>query len=156
MRSEPALLSPTSPKPLHFPTPTNIPVLEKMMDVGFNQTEPHMADPAMHDTELRPGAWQDPNAHVEKVEATPGDEAATHPGAPSTAHASEAMHMHMSNASPVGVGASAESVAQPTASSYEPNPSATDSTSASASHPPTLTLSPAHSQRPRFRYYFPP
>jgi nuclear polyadenylated RNA-binding protein 3 len=138
MRSEPALLSPASPKPLHFPAPTNIPVLDKMMDVGFNQTEPHMADPAMHDTELRPGAWQDPNAHdVQKVEATPGEEAATHPGAPSTAHASEAvsnMEMHMSNASPVGVGASAESVAQPTPSSYEPNPSATDSTSASASH----------------------
>jgi nuclear polyadenylated RNA-binding protein 3 len=137
MRSEPALLSPASPKPLHFPAPTNIPVLDKMMDVGFNQTEPHMADPAMHDTELRPGAWQDPDAHVQKVEPTPGEEAATHPGAPSTAHASEAisnMEVHMSNASPVGVGASAESVAQPTASSYEPNPSATDSTSASASH----------------------
>lgn len=138
LRSEPALLSPASPKPLHFPTPTNIPVLDKMMDVGFNQTEPHMADPAMHDTELRPGAWQDPNAHVEKVEPAPGEDAATHAGAPSTAHASEAisnMQMHMSpshNPSPVGVGASAEPVAQPTAS-YEPNPSATASTSASAS-----------------------
>jgi len=131
LRSEPALLSPASPKPLHFPTPTNIPVLDKMMDVGFNQTEPHMADPAMHDTELRPGAWQDPNAHVEKVDAAPGEEGANH-----TAHASEAVsntQMHMSSshdASPVGVGVSAESVAQPMAS-YEPNPSATDSTSAS-------------------------
>lgn len=31
------------------------------MDVGFNQTELHMADPAMHQTELRPDAWRDPN-----------------------------------------------------------------------------------------------
>lgn len=31
------------------------------MDVGFNQTEAHMGDPAMHDTDLRPDAWRDPN-----------------------------------------------------------------------------------------------
>lgn len=60
LRSEPALLSPASPKPLHFPQPTSIPVLDKMMDVGFNQAEPHMDNAAMHDTELRPGAWRDP------------------------------------------------------------------------------------------------
>ncbi|KAM3422257.1 hypothetical protein BST61_g2619 [Cercospora zeina] len=61
LRSEPALLSPASPKPLHFPQPTSIPVLDKMMDVGFNQAEPHMNNAAMHDTELRPGAWRDPD-----------------------------------------------------------------------------------------------
>ncbi|KAK4611993.1 hypothetical protein CLAFUW4_12666 [Fulvia fulva] len=60
LRSE-ALLSPTSPKPLQFPHPTNIPVLENMMDVGFNQTEAHMNDPAMRDTTLRADAWRDPN-----------------------------------------------------------------------------------------------
>ena len=30
------------------------------MDVGFNQAEPHMSNAAMHNTELRPGAWRDP------------------------------------------------------------------------------------------------
>jgi len=60
-RNEPHLLSPASPKPIHFPTPTNIPVLEMQMDVGFNQTEAHMSDPAMHNTEVRPDFWRDPN-----------------------------------------------------------------------------------------------
>jgi hypothetical protein len=61
VQSEISLLSPASPKPIHFPQPTNIPVLENMMDVGWNQTETHMNDPAMHNTELRPNAWRDPN-----------------------------------------------------------------------------------------------
>ncbi|KAF2170561.1 hypothetical protein M409DRAFT_64254 [Zasmidium cellare ATCC 36951] len=61
LRSAPSILSPASPKPLQFPQPTNIPVLENMMDVGFNQTEAHMGDPAMHNTDLRPDAWRDPN-----------------------------------------------------------------------------------------------
>jgi hypothetical protein len=61
VQSEISLLSPASPKPIHVPQPTNIPVLDKMMDVGFNQTEIHMSDPAMHNTELRPDAWRDPN-----------------------------------------------------------------------------------------------
>ncbi|EME40154.1 hypothetical protein DOTSEDRAFT_74850 [Dothistroma septosporum NZE10] len=60
LRSE-ALLSPTSPKPVQLPQPTNIPVLENMMDVGFNQTEAHMNDPNMRDTTLRADAWRDPN-----------------------------------------------------------------------------------------------
>lgn len=59
--AEPQLLSPASPKPIHFPTPTNIPVLEMQMDVGFNQTEAHMNDPAMRNTEVRPNLWRDPN-----------------------------------------------------------------------------------------------
>ncbi|KAI5361659.1 Putative RNA recognition motif domain, nucleotide-binding alpha-beta plait domain superfamily [Septoria linicola] len=67
LRSEPALLSPASPKPLHFPQPTSIPVLDKMMDVGFNQAEPHMSNAAMHDTELRPGAWRDPEDQSNNV-----------------------------------------------------------------------------------------
>lgn len=70
VRSEPHLLSPASPKPIHFPQPTNIPVLENMMDVGYNQTEAHMSDPALRNTELRPGAWRDPN--------DPSDEAVDH------------------------------------------------------------------------------
>lgn len=67
VRSEPHLLSPASPKPIHFPQPTNIPVLENMMDVGYNQTEAHMSDPAMRNTELRPGAWRDPNEPAEET-----------------------------------------------------------------------------------------
>lgn len=60
LRSEPSPLSPASPKPIHFPAPTNIPVLEMQMDVGFNQTEAHMNDPAMHNTDIRPDVWRDP------------------------------------------------------------------------------------------------
>lgn len=61
LRSAPSILSPASPKPVQYPQPTNIPVLENMMDIGFNQTEAHMGDPAMRDTGLRPDAWRDPN-----------------------------------------------------------------------------------------------
>lgn len=61
LKSEPHLMSPASPKPMHFPAPANIPVLENMMDVGFNQTEAHMNDPAMRDTQVRPDFWRDPN-----------------------------------------------------------------------------------------------
>ena len=56
-----ALLSPASPKPIHFPTPSNIPVLELQMDVGHNQIETHMSDPAMHNTDVRADFWRDPN-----------------------------------------------------------------------------------------------
>lgn len=61
VQSENHLQSPASPRPIHVPQPTNIPVLENMMDVGYNQTEAHMSDPAMRNTELRAGAWRDPN-----------------------------------------------------------------------------------------------
>ncbi|KAK4549043.1 hypothetical protein LTR36_007499 [Oleoguttula mirabilis] len=60
-RSNPAVLSPASPKPIHFPTPTNIPVLRLQMDVDHNQIETHMADPAMHNTAVRPDFWRDPS-----------------------------------------------------------------------------------------------
>lgn len=93
VQSEPHPLSPASPKPIHFPQPTNIPVLENMMDVGYNQTEAHMSDPAMRNTELRPGAWQDPNeVSAETVDhaspfSTGGD--ATEPAKDDGASASE-------------------------------------------------------------------
>lgn len=61
LRSEPNILSPASPKPIHFPAPSNIPILEMQMDIGFNQTEAHMNDPAMHNTEVRPDFWRDPS-----------------------------------------------------------------------------------------------
>ncbi|OQO08156.1 hypothetical protein B0A48_06950 [Cryoendolithus antarcticus] len=67
LTSEIVILSPASPKPIHFPAPADIPVLDKMMDVGFNQTETHMDDPATRNTELRAGAWQDPDAPSEEV-----------------------------------------------------------------------------------------
>lgn len=35
--------SPVSPKPLHYPTPANIPVLQNQIDQSFNQTSAHMA-----------------------------------------------------------------------------------------------------------------
>ncbi|KAK4556376.1 nuclear polyadenylated RNA-binding protein 3 [Recurvomyces mirabilis] len=70
-QSEAALLSPASPKPLHFPTPTNIPILEMQADVDFNQTEMHMNDPGMRNTELRPNLWQDPSEQVGDDHASP-------------------------------------------------------------------------------------
>ncbi len=60
-RNDFSLLSPASPRPIHFPTPTNIPVLEMQHDVGFNQTEPHMNDPASRNTDVRPDLWRDPS-----------------------------------------------------------------------------------------------
>lgn len=73
-RSELSVLSPASPKPLHFPTPTNIPVLNNMMDVEYNQTELHMQNPAMRNTELRDGAWKEADAEVEDTgESSPLD-----------------------------------------------------------------------------------
>ncbi|KAF1351887.1 hypothetical protein BDV97DRAFT_375919 [Delphinella strobiligena] len=45
--SEPKVLSPVSPKPLHYPTPHNIPILEKQIDQAFNQTSAHMAQAAV-------------------------------------------------------------------------------------------------------------
>lgn len=69
-RSEFNVLSPASPKPIHFPAPTNIPVLDMQTDVGFNQMEPHMSDPATRNTETRPDMWQDPNEQLaEPVES---------------------------------------------------------------------------------------
>lgn len=142
LRSEPALLSPASPKPLHFPTPTNIPVLDKMMDVGFNQTEAHMADPAMHNTELRPGAWQDPKdgqaqastgeAGANAASASAGPPTSEGAHAPSQAGARDADQALPASqtASPQGV--SDDSVAQPRAS-FAPTP--TDSASHYADPP---------------------
>ena len=72
-RNEPHILSPASPKPIHFPTPTNIPVLEMQMDLDFNQMEPHMSDPAMHNTDVRPDFWRDPNEPPEEHQQTQKD-----------------------------------------------------------------------------------
>lgn len=44
--SEPKVLSPVSPKPVHYPVPANIPVLENQIDPVFNQTNTHMAEAA--------------------------------------------------------------------------------------------------------------
>ncbi|OJD34714.1 rna-binding protein [Diplodia corticola] len=43
-------LTPVSPKPIHYPAPANIPVLEKQMDPVFNDTATHYPpDDAQHD-----------------------------------------------------------------------------------------------------------
>ncbi|KAK8221848.1 nuclear polyadenylated RNA-binding protein 3 [Zalaria obscura] len=44
--SEPKVLTPVSPKPLHYPVPSNIPVLENQIDPVFNLTTSHMAEAA--------------------------------------------------------------------------------------------------------------
>jgi hypothetical protein len=104
-----------------------------MMDVGFNQTEVHMADPAMHNTELRPGAWQDPNAPKDESigRAAPGEEVATQ-AAPSmsdsqaTAHQASARDTVPNMPTPQNAGppqgVSDVSVAQSTASFVVPTP----------------------------------
>ncbi|KAF2857816.1 hypothetical protein K470DRAFT_266564 [Piedraia hortae CBS 480.64] len=61
-RGEAALLSPASPKPLHLPSPVNITVLDMQTDVAFNQTEKHMANPSMRNTEVRPDCWHSEEA----------------------------------------------------------------------------------------------
>jgi hypothetical protein len=43
--SELNILSPVSPKPVHYPVPSNIPVLENQIDPVFNQTGTHMVEP---------------------------------------------------------------------------------------------------------------
>ncbi|KAH0256419.1 hypothetical protein KCU71_g21910, partial [Aureobasidium melanogenum] len=43
--SELNVLSPVSPKPVHYPVPSNIPVLENQIDPVFNQTGTHMVEP---------------------------------------------------------------------------------------------------------------
>lgn len=43
--SELNILSPVSPKPVHYPVPSNIPVLENQIDPIFNQTGTHMVEP---------------------------------------------------------------------------------------------------------------
>ncbi|TKA63610.1 hypothetical protein B0A55_11636, partial [Friedmanniomyces simplex] len=96
-QSEHTPLSPASPKPLHFPTPTNVPILEMQTDVDFNQTEPHMADPAMRNTEVRPNLWRDPNEPEEAEEyASPystGGEAANAAEEEAVAQDTEPVHM---------------------------------------------------------------
>ncbi|KAI4729942.1 hypothetical protein E4T49_02360 [Aureobasidium sp. EXF-10728] len=42
--SELNILSPVSPKPVHYPVPSNIPVLENQIDPVFNQTGTHMVE----------------------------------------------------------------------------------------------------------------
>lgn len=76
LRSEPNTLSPASPKPIHFPAPANIPVLEMQTDVSFNQTELHMSDPATRNTELRPDAWRDPAEQAASSDGQPSLDAA--------------------------------------------------------------------------------
>lgn len=56
--SEPKVLSPVSPKPLHYPTPHNIPILEKQIDQAFNQTSAHMAQAAVQQQQQQQPPWQ--------------------------------------------------------------------------------------------------
>ncbi|KAF2219189.1 hypothetical protein BDZ85DRAFT_285654 [Elsinoe ampelina] len=42
--SAPTILSPVSPKPIHFPIPDNIPVLHKQTDLAFNQMAAHIGE----------------------------------------------------------------------------------------------------------------
>jgi nuclear polyadenylated RNA-binding protein 3 len=46
-------------------------------DVGFNQTEAHMNDPAAHNTEVRPDLWRDPNEEPDEAAATAQQPAST-------------------------------------------------------------------------------
>ncbi|KAL9062541.1 MAG: hypothetical protein Q9157_008831, partial [Trypethelium eluteriae] len=52
-------LSPVSPKPVHIPSPSTIPVLENQMDPVFNDTSTHMGGPL---ASLPPNAYLDPSS----------------------------------------------------------------------------------------------
>ncbi|THV64543.1 hypothetical protein D6D28_09829 [Aureobasidium pullulans] len=58
--SELNVLSPVSPKPVHYPVPSNIPVLENQIDPIFNQTRTHMAEAPPQ--QLPPPMYQDQQA----------------------------------------------------------------------------------------------
>lgn len=45
--SLPDPVSPVSPKPVSYPLPSSIPVLANQIDLGFNQTEAHVAKPVV-------------------------------------------------------------------------------------------------------------
>jgi nuclear polyadenylated RNA-binding protein 3 len=45
---------------MHFPASANVLVLAIQMDLGFNKTEAHMSDPAMHNADVRPDFWRHP------------------------------------------------------------------------------------------------
>lgn len=173
LRSEPAILSPASPKPLHFPQPTNLPVLDKMMDVGFNQTEPHMNE--LRDTELRPGAWRDPEDQQKAptdhaspcstgggADATADDQAAvkaepmeTEDGAHSDETATNGHHSE-SDPSSNGVSHEASLVKDESASVAQEVPLSLPSASVESTQPATAVssqsneMNPAHSQSTPF------
>ena len=58
--SELNILSPVSPKPVHYPVPSNIPVLENQIDPVFNQTGTHMVEPPSQ--QLPPPMYHDHQA----------------------------------------------------------------------------------------------
>lgn len=64
--SEPNILSPVSPKPIHFPTPDNIPVLQNQIDPAFNQMAAHIGNDAQQQV-LAPG-------HADKGAAQPAQD----------------------------------------------------------------------------------
>ncbi|KAK5172901.1 nuclear polyadenylated RNA-binding protein 3 [Saxophila tyrrhenica] len=118
-RNEPSILSPASPRPIHFPTPTNIPVLEMQHDIGFNQTEPHMTDPATRNTDVRPNMWRDPNdpeeeqpEHQQHTSEMP--DAAVEHVTPYSTGAGDVTAMEMDTQEDGGVAASAEQQAHST------------------------------------------
>jgi nuclear polyadenylated RNA-binding protein 3 len=43
---------------MHFLASANVSVLAMQMDLGFNKTEAHMSDPAMHNADVRPDFWR--------------------------------------------------------------------------------------------------
>ena len=123
-RTESYLRSPASPTPIHFPPPAAIPVLEMQTDVGFNQTEPHMRDPASRNTEVRPNMWKDPNEQIHDT-VMEGQE----PN--SAAHGSNAMGAVENGAVDWEKAASA-SHAQPQPMSISTSPPSLDANGASA------------------------
>lgn len=92
LTSVPQLLSPVSPKPLHFPAPSNIPVLENQIDLDFNQTTTHMSTPAdqqAHVATEHIATAPDGNRHVQ---VTNGEGAGTGDG---SSQRDESLQIHI-------------------------------------------------------------
>ena len=94
------------------------------MDVGFNQAEVHMANPSMHNTDLRPDAWREPNKQQQQYDNPDEAQNGHHYDAASIANASS----HLDN--PDGTNA----MQGETANSHIDMPTITDSMATAAAN----------------------
>lgn len=97
------------------------------MDVGFNQTEAHMSDPATRNTDIRPDFWRDPAEEQQQNDATASNDHASPfsvGGEEATGNAEEQKHdsEDVGDVSAQGVTDSTET-AQPSAATAEHNSS---------------------------------
>jgi nuclear polyadenylated RNA-binding protein 3 len=59
---------------MHFPASTNVLVLAMQMDLGFDKTEAHVSDPAMHNADVRPDFWRSLAEQQQQQEEAAGEQ----------------------------------------------------------------------------------